>query len=380
MDFAWSEMQEELYTKAFTFCRERLAIRPKQATEEERRRQAWEACADFGLLGLSIPSEHGGMGLDALTTAHVLEAFGRGYEDAGLLFSASAHLFACAMPIAEHASTGLKERLLPGLATGELVGANAITEADAGSDVFALATTARPDGDHFVIDGVKSYVTNAPMADVFLVYAVTNKAHGYMGISAFVVPRDTPGLVVGMPFDTMGLDSAPIAPVYFEGCRVSADAVVGAEGQGALIFTRSMGWERACLFALYLGVMDRQLEVAVEHARTRKQANKAIGKHQAVSHRIADMKLRLEAARLLLYRACWVHGSERDATLEIALSKLAVSEAAVESGLDLIRIHGGLGVMTESGVERGLRDAIPATIFSGTSEIQRNIVASRLGL
>jgi alkylation response protein AidB-like acyl-CoA dehydrogenase len=380
MDFGWSDSQEELYTKAFAFCREHLRREPPHGVSGELPRGAWNACGGFGLLGLSVPVAYDGMGLDALSTAHVFEAFGRGHEDAGLLFAAAAHLFACAMPIVENGSEAMKAKYLPGLASGTYVGANAITEAEAGSDVFALATTAARDGDHYVLNGAKSYVTNAPAADVFLTYAVTNKAHGYMGISAFVVSRDTPGLIVGQPFHKMGLESAPIAPVYFEGCRVSKDALLGAEGQGALVFTRSMGWERACLFALYLGVMDRQLEQAVEHAKTRKQAKRAIGKHQAISHRIADMKLRLEAARLLLYKACWAHDSGKDATLEIALSKIAVSEAAVESGLDLIRVHGGLGIMTEVGVERGLRDAIPATIFSGTSEIQRNLVAARLGL
>ncbi len=379
MDFGWSAAEEELHDKALAFCRDHLSKRPR-GVGGNLPREAWDACGGFGLLGLSVPSEYGGSGLGALATAHVLEAFGRATEDTGLLFAASAHLFACAMPIVESGSEALKSRYLPGLASGAKVGANAITESEAGSDVFALQTNAVREGSSYRLNGAKSYVTNSPAADVFLVYAVTNRAHGYMGISAFVVPRETKGLVVGQPFHKMGLESAPIAPVYFEDCVVGEDALLGAEGQGALLFTRSMGWERACLFALYLGVMDRHLELAVEHARSRKQGKKAIGKNQAVSHRIADMKLRLDAARLLLYRACWAHDTGKDATLEIALSKIAVSEAAVQSGLDLIAVHGGLGVMTEVGVERGVRDAIPATIFSGTSDIQRNLVAARLGL
>jgi alkylation response protein AidB-like acyl-CoA dehydrogenase len=292
----------------------------------------------------------------------------------------TAHLFACAMPIALNASQELKAATLPRLASGEWIGANAITEAEAGSDVFALKTTATRDGDSYVLSGTKSYVTNGPVADVVLVYASTNLDFGYFGVSAFAVMKGTPGLIIGEPFEKIGLTTSPISTVYLEGCRVPARNLVGTEGNGAQIFASSMQWERACLFAAYVGAMDRQIDETIAYARERRQGRKRIAEYQAVSHRIVEMKLRLEAARLLLYRACWLSDQGADASLEVCLAKLATSEAAIKSSLDAIQIHGGNGIVREIGIERALRDAVPSTLFSGTSEVQHNLAAAKLGL
>jgi len=378
MDFGWTSEQTTLYERARAYARAQLAGAVEAGGGLPR--ALWRRCGEFGFLGLSVPERYGGLGMDALTTARLMEALGRGCEDTGLVFSVGAHLFACVMPLLEGGSDGQKDRYLPRLCTGEWVGANAITEAEAGSDVFALKTRATRDGDGYVLDGLKSYVTNGPDADVFVVYAVTDASHGYMGLSAFLVEKGTPGLRVGRPFEKMGLSTSPIAPLYLEGCRVPASARLGAEGQGAPLFKRSMQWERACLFGAYVGVMERVLEGTVDFARRRKQFKRAIGKNQAVSHRLADMKQRLDSARLLLYRACWLMDRGQEAELEVSLAKLAISEAAVQCGLDAIQIHGGMGYVTETGIERVLRDAIPSTLFSGTSEIQRDIIANHLGL
>ena len=203
-------------------------------------------------------------------------------------------------------SEELKERVLPRLASGEWVGANAITEADAGSDVFSLRAQAVRDGSRYLLTGTKTYVTNGPVADCFLVYASTEPTHGYMGISAFVVDGDAPGLTRGDHFDKVGLTGAAVCEVRLEDCPVDESSRVGPEGGGATIFHSSMDWERACLFAQYLGVMDRQLEEVVGFAKRRRQFGKALGRHQAVAHRAAEMKLRLDAGRLLLHRACWM--------------------------------------------------------------------------
>jgi L-prolyl-PCP dehydrogenase len=373
MEFGWSEAQNDLYERTLAFARTQMNAREEWGA-------AWRRAGEFGLLGLSVPERHRGLGLDSLTTARAIEAFGRGCRDGGLVFSAAAHLFACAMPIVLHGDDALKARVLPRLASGEWVGANAITEAEAGSDVTALKTTATRDGSGYVLDGAKSYVTNGPRADVILVYAKTAPSDGYLGVTAFIVERGAVGLRVGEPFAKMGLESSPISSIYLDGCRVPAANRLGQEGEGAAIFAASMAWERSCLFAAYVGSMEWQLDECVAFAGQRRQFRRPIGKHQAIAHRIADMKLRLEGARLLLYRACWLRDRGHEATLEVALAKLAVSEAAIQSGLDAIQIHGGLGYMVESGVERALRDAVPATIFSGTSEIQRDLVARGLGL
>lgn len=381
MDFCWTKTQNEQYSRVLKFAQEKL-----NSTAKERKpphqfgSEQWCLCGELGLLGLCVPKRYGGGGFDALTTARMIEAFGRGCEDMGLVFSASAHLFACTMPIVEYGTDELKEAILPRLCSGKWVGANAITEREAGSDVFALKTRAVRDGESYILTGVKSYVSNGPIADAIVVYASTNPSYGYLGITAFVVEKNTPGLVVGEPFSKMGLTSTPASLVYLEECRVPVSNKLGEEGQGAQIFKRSMQWERACLFAAYVGMMERQLEQTIAYARERRQFGKAISKNQAISHQIADMKLRLEAARLLLYRACWLFDQGKDAVLDVSMSKLAVSEAAIQSSRDAIQIHGAVGFAAETGIEGMLRDAIPSTIFSGTSEIQRDIIARELGL
>lgn len=373
MDFAWSTDQQELYDRARTFARDAWA---RDVDGAER----WRRAGEFGLLGLCAPVEHGGMGLDALTTARVVEAVGRGSRDLGLLFSACAHLFAAVMPVATHGSEALRREVLPRMCAGEWVGANAITESEAGSDVFAMKTRAVREGDHYRLDGAKSYVTNGPRAELVVVYAVTNPAHGYLGISAFAVRRDTPGITFGEPFHTTGLDGASVGPVYFDACCVPAEHRLGREGDGASIFRGSMAWERACLLAMYLGAMERQLDDVLAHIKTRRQFGKALGRHQAVAHRVVDMKVRLESARWLLYHACWMKDAGHDATQAIAMAKLAVSEAAVASGLDAVRLFGGAGIVADTGIDTALADAVPALSFAGTSEIQREAIARSLGL
>jgi alkylation response protein AidB-like acyl-CoA dehydrogenase len=373
--------QDRLYEEARQFAAQRVnAAIASRVGESYFGAEEWRLCGESGLLGCCVPEQYGGAGHDALTVARIVEGFAKGCSDTGLVFSACAHLFAVAMPIAEHGSDELKARVLPRLASGDWVGANAITEADAGSDVFAMKTSAVRDGDRYRLTGAKTFVTNGPVADCFLVYASTEPTHGYLGITAFLVEGDAPGLVRCEHFDKVGLTGAPVCEIRLEGCSASAANRVGEEGAGAAVFHSSMAWERACLFAQYLGVMDRQLDEVVAFAKERRQFGKSLGRHQAVAHRVADMKLRLEAGRLLLHRACWMKSEGLECNLEISLAKLAVSEAAVQSGLDAIQIFGALGVKTESNVATALRDAIPSTIFSGTSELQRDLVARGLGL
>ena len=382
MDFSWDEEQDEIYHKVLEFVRGKLDDRiTDQARQRFFSREEWRLCAGAGVLGCCLPECYGGLGLDALLTARVFEAFGRGRTDLGLAFSAAAHLFACVVPILQQGDDAQKSYFLPRLANGEWIGANAITESEAGSDVFALQTSARRDADAYVLNGVKSYVTNGPIADVFVVYATIGRAFGYLGVTAFLVERTDPGLSVGAPIQNMGLNSSPISSIYLNDCRVPVTRRLGAEGQGGPLFRAAMQWERTGLFASYVGMMERQLERLLEFTKSRRQFRKPLAKNQAISHRLVDMKLRLEAARLLLYRACWrlARSNAADVDLDVSLAKLAISEAVIQSGLDSVHLHGGLGYITGE-IERELRDAIPGTIFSGTSEMQRDIIARALGL
>jgi clorobiocin biosynthesis protein CloN3 len=379
MEFDLTAEQQERTGRLLDAVRERLGT-GRDDPQAPLTRAEWARLATLGLTGLCLPSEHGGAGLGALDTALALAALGRGCPDTGLAFALAAHLLACAVPIRDFADPALRPGLLAGLAKGDLIAANAMTEDDAGSDVGRLAVKARRDGDEYVLDGHKSWASNAPIADLFVSYAVTDPAAGFLGLSAFVLPRSLPGITVGAPFAKIGLAGCPASWVRFDECRVPADHRLGQEGMGAAIFQHSMGWERACLFAIYLGQMERQLEQCVQRARSRRQFGRAIGEFQAVSHRIAQMRLRLEGARLLLYRSCWLLDQGRDHVAAVALSKLAVSEAAVANGLDAVRIFGGSGCLVEQGIEEQLRDAVPSLIFSGTSDIQRELIAREAGL
>jgi alkylation response protein AidB-like acyl-CoA dehydrogenase len=340
----------------------------------------WKRCASLGLTGLSVPRQYGGEGHSFLSTARAVEAFGRGAPDMGLVFGSMAHLFACAMPIAENGDESIRREMLPRMCSGELIGANAITEQDAGSDVSRLATTAERVGDSYVITGEKTFVSNGPVADVFVVYASSQPGLGYLGLSAFAVDRGTSGLVVGEPFGKLGLRRCPASTLRLDRCVVPESRRLGRDGEGAAIFQAAMRWERTCLFAAYAGRTERLLDRCVDHARHRKQFGRPIGANQAVSHRVARMRMRLDAARLLLWQACWRLDQAEPAAAEVAMAKLAISEGAVEAALEAVRIFGADGIRDDGGLEKELRDAVPSTIFSGTSEIQLELIARELGL
>ncbi|MEO6087956.1 MAG: acyl-CoA dehydrogenase family protein [Umezawaea sp.] len=379
MEFSWDSAQSARYDSTLAAVRDLLGADTRAAGDVPLHKR-WAVLGDLGLLGLCVPPRYGGGGLGALDTARQVEAFGRGCPDTGLVFAASAQLFACTVPILEFATDAVKERLLPGLCAGQLVAGNAMTEAESGSDVSRLSVTARAVDGGYVLDGEKTFVSNGPVADLYVTYATTDPDAGHLGVTGFVVEWDTPGVTASAPFEKMGLQSCPAGTVRFDACFVPDDQVLGFPGGGGAIFQHSMGWERACLFAGYVGLLDRLVDLCVEHATTRRQFGQRISGFQAVANRIVEMKLRLESARLLLYRACWEMDQGRPSAMSIGLSKLAVSEGAVASALDAVQVFGGRGYLRENGIEAFLRDTVPSTIFSGTSDIQRLLVAKELGL
>ena len=381
MDFTWSEEQLALKQSITEFATRSLndgVIDDDRAGTFSRER--WARCAEFGVLGLPVPEGYGGSGLDVLTTMLAMEALGYACRDNGLLFALNAQMWAVQSPVLRFASDEQRERYLPALVRGDIIGAHAITEPGSGSDVFAMSATAVKRGVHYVLNGAKTFVSNAPVADLFLVFASTNPGRGFMGISAFLIEKGHPGLFVGKPIEKMGLRTAPYAEVVLDDCEIPVSARLGNEGNGGTIFKHSMGWERSCILASHVGAMQRQLETCVEYAKTRQQFGQPIGKNQSVSGMIVDMKLRLETSRLLLYHAGWLRAQGHEAVQEVALAKLHLGECFVQSSLQAIQIHGGYGYSTEFGIERDLRDAVGGRIYSGTSEIQREIIARGLGL
>ena len=382
MDFSFTDEQKLLRDNIVRFARDVLnAGAAERDRNQEFSRDLWRKCGEIGIQGLPVPSQYGGSGVDALTCAMALEALGYGCRDGGLVFSLCAHLLSCVVPLWQHGTEDQRRRYLPGLCNGELIGVHAITEPGSGSDAFALRTRAERDGKGFRISGTKTFISNGPVADVVIVFALTDPTKGYHGgVTAFLVERRTPGFSAGRKFDKLGLRSSPIGELVFSDVYVPREAVLGGIGGGSKVFGGAMDWERICLFASHVGAMERLLETSISYARTRSQFKQTIGKFQAVGHRIADMKTQLEAARLLVYQAAWRLEHERTASMDAAIAKLFVSESLVQSALSTVQVHGGYGFMTEFEVERALRDAIGSTIYSGTSEMQRNIIARWLGL
>jgi alkylation response protein AidB-like acyl-CoA dehydrogenase len=382
MDFSLSTELEELKQAARDFAQARLGydmVKPDH--EEIFNREGWLACAEFGVQGLPIPEEYGGGGQNMMATIAVMEGLGAGTRDHGLLFSINAHMWTNSIPILLYGTEEQKKKYLPGLCDGSLIGANGASEPEAGSDVFSMRTRCEKRGNEYVLNGTKMFVSNAPVADIIAAYATMDPNLGPMGICGFIVEKDMPGVSVSKKIEKMGLRTSPMGEVIFENARIPATNRLGREGRGAEVFGCSMEWERSCILASCLGAMERQLEECIRYARQRKQFGQAIGKYQSVANKMVDMKLRIETARPLVYRIAWIKETlGRNAEAEAAMAKLYLSEAYVKSCLDAVQIHGGYGYMTEFPYERELRDAIGGTLYSGTSEIQRNIIAKHLGL
>ena len=369
MEFGWSPEQLEIHTRMRALGAEADAAAPDA-------RMA--ILAQGGALGLSLPEEYGGAGLDLVTTAFAYEGLGASLGDGGVLLAAGAHLFGVALTITRTGTPAQRHAWLPRLATGEAMATVAATEAGSGSDVASMESTAEPTPDGLRITGEKRYVTWADRADVYLTLARNGSAG--RGLTALLVPRATPGVLVEAPLQTAGLRGARLAPVSFAGCEVPPDAILGRAGAGGPVFQVAMTFERALVLAFRLGALDRALGDAVTVARDRDASGAPLARHQAVAHRIARMKLRLETSRLLIYRAAWALDQGHRAQAEAALAKWHVAESAIESALDALRLHGGAGFLEESGLPAAVDDALGGSIHSGTSDVLATVVARWLGV
>jgi alkylation response protein AidB-like acyl-CoA dehydrogenase len=379
MDFDWSDDQRNWHEAAVKFAKEEL-IDDLLERDEKRQfwRDGWERCARFGIQGLPVPVEYGGKGLDLPVTIAAMEGLGYGCPDNGLIFAINASMWTNTIPILRYGTEAQKRRYLPPLCEGRLVGANGASETEAGSDIFSMRASAERKGDRWALNGRKMWVTSGPVADLFVCYATTDPAKGVLGISAFIIPKETPGFRVVREIRKLGVRTVPMGEIAMENCEVPAENLLGREGRGAEVFNCSMEWERGAILASTLGTMRRQLERCMAHAKRRKQFGQAIGKFQSVANKLVDMKLRLETCRPLVYKIGWLKAQGKDATVESAMAKLYVSECFVKSSLDAVQLFGAAGFVAENGIERDLRDSIGSTIYSGTNEIQRNIIAQQL--
>jgi len=378
MDFRWSPEDQQRHDDARSLG-QRIApdIEARDRTGTFSR-DAWRAAAQAGLLALPVDPAHGGGGCSLLQTVYAHEGLARGCDDAGLLLALHAHLFGC-LPIVRGGSPSLQAHLLPRLAAGSHLFALAMTEAGAGSDAFAMTTRATRTGDHYTLTGEKQWVTNGPIADHLLVFARTSDGPAFSSLSCFHVTSDQPGLTRHPSVPRLGQRTCEVGPLTFEGVRVHESQRIGAEGDGSKLFLAAMEWERIGIMTAALGSMDRLLRLCLRHVRKRPAERPALRTHQAVTHRLADLRAELEASRLMLYQAAWQASVGKPAIAEAALSKLTASEAHVQAALTAIRTFGAAGLVEGSSVERAYRDATCGLIYSGTSDIQRNLIARMMG-
>jgi acyl-CoA dehydrogenase len=331
---------------------------------------------DLGLFGVPFPEEYGGGGFGELGYCIMLEELGR--ANAAISNIIGGHCSLSGMAIVHGGSPELKERYLPAMAVGATLGAFALTEPNAGSDAAHIETTAVRDGDTFVLNGSKLWVSNGPMADLYTVFAVTDRAAGTRGISAFVVDRQTPGVIIGKVDEKMGLRGSKTSEVFFQDVRVPATNLLGEEGRGFRVALQTLDGGRIALGASCVGQAQAALDLAVEYSRQRRQFGRPIGSNQAIQWMLADSDVEIHAARLMVYHAAWKVDSGRRASHEAAIVKVYCTEMANRVIDRALQVHGGMGYMKEFPIERMYRDARILRIYEGTSEVQRMIIAGDL--
>jgi alkylation response protein AidB-like acyl-CoA dehydrogenase len=377
MDFTLSDEHQQVARTVREFCeREVQPFASGWDRDEVFPIETVKALGRLGFLGVALPEDVGGGGADTLTNALVVEGVAR--YDAGFGLTVASHGGLAAGHINLFASDALRHRVLPKLATGEWLGAWCLTEPGSGSDAGGLRTRAVRDGDAWVLDGTKMFITQGTVANVYVVLASTAADRGTAGVSAFVVERGTPGLGNGRKIEKLGLRSSDTAEVVLENVRIPADHLIGEENQGFKQALRILDGGRITIAAWCCGIARGALEESLAYAKERRTFGKPIAEHQAVQVMLADMATRLEAARCLLFRACHVKDQGRPFGTEASMAKLVASETAMWVTTKAVQIHGGYGYMRDFPVERYMRDAKLGEIGEGTSEVQRMVIARAL--
>jgi alkylation response protein AidB-like acyl-CoA dehydrogenase len=377
MDFALSPQHEQIRRTVRDFAEGRIA---PVADELERRgefpMEIIREAATLGLLGVPYPEEIGGTGLDSLAYAITVEELSRVSGSVGIIVSA--HTSLGCNPLWLAGTDAQKEQFLRPLASGEVIGAYGLTEPGAGSDSRGTRTRARREGDCWVLNGSKRFITNAGVAGTYIVTAVTEAEEASGRISAFIVPADTPGFSIGRMEEKMGLHASNTGELLFDECRIPLENLLGAEGEGDKLFLKTLDGGRIGIAAMALGLAQAAYEAASAYAKEREQFGRPIGAFQGVAFMIADMATEIDAARLMTYRAAWLKDQGRSYSTEAAMAKLFASEVAQRATNAAVQVHGGYGYITEYKVERYLRDAKLTEIGEGTSQIQRMVIARNL--
>ncbi len=377
MDFTFSREQVMFKKEVIRFAKKEIVPRVQEHDlKGEFDFQSFRKMGDFGILGLHFPEELGGGGADVVTTVLAGEALGEAGVDGGLTLAYGAHSFLCADTIFRHGTDAQRKHYIPKLASGKWIGCMGLSEPDAGSDVASMSTTATRQGDSYVLNGTKMWITNGPIADVAVVYAKTDPDQQHAGISAFIIDKGTPGFSAGPPLIKMGVRTSKTSELVLANCVIPADNLLGNEGEGFLMAMQTVEWDRSALLAPFVGSTTYLVKKCADYAKGRVQFGKPIGHYQAIKRKLADMRIFGEAARALVYRIAWCKDQGRPLNhLEAAVAKLFIGDWSLPVTNDAVTLHGGYGYTHEFDVERIFRDTRLAPIGGGTSEVQKMIIS-----
>lgn len=376
MDFSFTEEQMMFKEQVIRFARKEIVPRVQEHDlKGEFDFESFRKLGEFGILGLHFPENLGGSDADVVTTVMAGESLGEAGVDGGLTLAYGAHTFLCADTIFAHGTDAQREKYIPKLASGEWIGCMGLTEPGAGSDVASMTTRAEKKGDRYVLNGNKMFITNGPVADVAVVYAKTEKELKHAGVSAFIVEKGTPGYSAGKNLIKMGVRTSHTSELIFEDCIIPQENLVGQEGAGFLMAMQTVEWDRSALLAPFVGGMTYVLNKCIRYAKERYQFGRPIAQFQAIKHKLADIKIFIEAARSLVYRIAWSKDQGRPLNhLDAAVAKLFIGDWGLGPANDAVVLHGGYGYCHEYDVERNFRDSRLAPIGGGTSEIAKKII------
>ncbi|NOX97469.1 MAG: acyl-CoA dehydrogenase [Nitrospirae bacterium] len=376
MDFNLTEEQEMMLKEVKNICRKKFA--PKSAEVNEKGEFPWENAkilAESDLMGIVIPEEYGGLGMGYLTWSLIGEELSRACTTTGSIYGAN---LLCIYPILMFGTDEQKKKYLPALAKGEVLGAFGLTEPEAGSDAGNVQTTAVLDGDHYVINGTKIFITNGGVADTYVIIVNTKPGRGARGLSAIIVEKDTPGFTFGQEFDKMAYPALANRELIFQDCRVPKENLLIKEGRGFRVAMKTLDVGRIGMGIGAVGLAQAAFEAAVKYSKERIQFDKPISSFQAVQFMLADMATEIEAARLLVYKAAFLRDQEGEFEKIAAMGKLYASEVCMRATTKAVQVHGGYGYTKDYPVERYMREAKLFEIVEGTSEIQRGVIALHL--
>ena len=373
MNFQLTEEQQMLKKMVRDFAEKEVAPTAAERDEEERfDREIFDKMAELGLTGIPWPEEYGGIGADYISYVIAVEELSRVCASTGVTLSA--HISLASWPIFTYGTEEQKQNFLRRLATGEALGAYALSEPGAGSDVASMRTTAKLDGDHYVLNGNKVWITNGEVADIYVVFAKTDADARHKGISAFIVEKGTEGFSFGKKEKKLGIRSSPTTELIFENCRIPKENLLGEEGQGFKIAMTTLDGGRNGIAAQAVGIAQGALDAAVNYAKEREQFGKPIAHNQGISFKLADMATAIEAARLLTYQAAYNESNGLPYQKESAMAKLFAGDTAMKVTTEAVQVFGGYGYTKDYPVERYMRDAKITQIYEGTQEIQRLVI------